>query len=1013
VGAWKALVADRIDSFDQKWGDNTGWQVGNDRNRYFVDYSGTNQCFEGGDGRCFSTGVSKGRTKHKDMMLYLREEGDLIVVGDVVQISSDEQEVRDAFQSYKSLTWADQMKGMLGKTFPVLGVDYVWAASLPSPDGSQGGEWHFPISILTKLSGCVSGTTVLGDEAAIAANGWTHNHQGHYGQGGSVQSRCTLGWWGYNGGDNVGAVQKNMVGSGTATLTYGNCWNAGVANLYLNKVLIDTAPHDTPTKAFTFKFNDGDLVELKDESGNAVVQLISIKVDCTVPDDATTVTKVTAPQWSLPLQVKGRIECIADIFGEKQSFAGAQCVCTPTPGVAETFATLEDAEHRCTELSDRGCIPPAPTPPTELKPTDQFCTNPVELFACSEGAGYDQCIEQAVCTKAVGNDMRCGSAEADRWYEAPATPGTPGGNACICFDKCGTNAAVPDGSDGVGGPTRYRIPATKLCATKPIGLASHGSFARLVSRTCPDAALRAAADPTIVYAGRGALAGCRAGCLADAGCTACAYLCNAGNQDQWITYQGPLCDPDQTSTCGAYLDVKTSRPETDGEANEVRSGAIFDLDAATQTDGRTVKDSVGGVEWTSMLASTFGGMAVYNLDNAYLQLKTAGAMGQVSDEYTHVYWVWWRETNAGWRSLFRGINDHCALVKDGTTELGFFSNRNGNAFYGPGGNIQTSDWTFLAVTGSRDSESADGSVGLSTFYMGTPSTAPTLTGSAPRVCSGTSYSRIAWPGQGGGKLAIALVYDRVLTVKEINSLYAETKIDRVCVKKETWCTHVGSTYAEKDCDGDGVPDPTCSDTAGNFGVLMSSAGCADSWPTGECLSTSCGGVQEHKCVTRKLTDGNYFLEGSGPMDSELIFQAPGFKLPLSPGELQLWYGEDRFGHFEADNSGTTCADVYVLATSDEGEWTTVFSEEAGSGHGLEFDGDALHLLDFPELEAEMFASGDYYVRLEWSGNQYFQFHVPASADIFKQAVRCAFSNRILHLRMPLHPTPVRLKRTCV
>ena len=51
VGAWKALVNDRIDSGDEKWGDNTGWKAANDHNRYFVDYSRANHCFEGGEGR--------------------------------------------------------------------------------------------------------------------------------------------------------------------------------------------------------------------------------------------------------------------------------------------------------------------------------------------------------------------------------------------------------------------------------------------------------------------------------------------------------------------------------------------------------------------------------------------------------------------------------------------------------------------------------------------------------------------------------------------------------------------------------------------------------------------------------------------------------------------------------------------------------------------------------------------------------------------------------------------------
>jgi len=59
---------------------------------------------------------------------------------------------------------------------------------------------------------------------------------------------------------------------------------------------------------------------------------------------------------------------------------------------------------------------------------------------------------------------------------------------------------------------------------------------------------------------------------------------------------------------------------------------------------------------------------------------------------------------------------------------------------------------------------------------------------------------------------------------------------QTCARPTDWCTHAGAVYVEKDCDGDGVKDPTCSHPDGQFGVLMSSAGCSDSWPTGDCTS---------------------------------------------------------------------------------------------------------------------------------------------------------------------------------
>ena len=60
----------------------------------------------------------------------------------------------------------------------------------------------------------------------------------------------------------------------------------------------------------------------------------------------------------------------------------------------------------------------------------------------------------------------------------------------------------------------------------------------------------------------------------------------------------------------------------------------------------------------------------------------------------------------------------------------------------------------------------------------------------------------------------------------------------VCPRPKGWCTHSGSTYTVKDCDGDEVPDPTCSDSQGNFGIIPSSNGCKSTWPKGSCNGDS-------------------------------------------------------------------------------------------------------------------------------------------------------------------------------
>jgi hypothetical protein len=57
----------------------------------------------------------------------------------------------------------------------------------------------------------------------------------------------------------------------------------------------------------------------------------------------------------------------------------------------------------------------------------------------------------------------------------------------------------------------------------------------------------------------------------------------------------------------------------------------------------------------------------------------------------------------------------------------------------------------------------------------------------------------------------------------------------VCVRPQGWCVHSTAVYdVAKDCDGDGIPDPYCSDDLGRKGILSSKNACADTWPKGVC-----------------------------------------------------------------------------------------------------------------------------------------------------------------------------------
>ena len=66
------------------------------------------------------------------------------------------------------------------------------------------------------------------------------------------------------------------------------------------------------------------------------------------------------------------------------------------------------------------------------------------------------------------------------------------------------------------------------------------------------------------------------------------------------------------------------------------------------------------------------------------------------------------------------------------------------------------------------------------------------------------------------------------------SASCHTKKGIVCSRRPGWCSHQGSTFMYKDCDGDGIPDPVCSDRNGNFGVIKSASRCTSGWPLDHC-----------------------------------------------------------------------------------------------------------------------------------------------------------------------------------
>ena len=89
-------------------------------------------------------------------------------------------------------------------------------------------------------------------------------------------------------------------------------------------------------------------------------------------------------------------------------------------------------------------------------------------------------------------------------------------------------------------------------------------------------------------------------------------------------------------------------------------------------------------------------------------------------------------------------------------------------------------WEVVLVTGKGSSATSHN--GVSTLYTLDGNTGNMVRrGTVDRVCSGNTYYRIGWPGQGPGKIARAMTWNRVLNTDEIQQV-ANTLQGRGCKK---------------------------------------------------------------------------------------------------------------------------------------------------------------------------------------------------------------------------------------
>jgi hypothetical protein len=200
------------------------------------------------------------------------------------------------------------------------------------------------------------------------------------------------------------------------------------------------------------------------------------------------------------------------------------------------------------------------------------------------------------------------------------------------------------------------------------------------------------------------------------------------------------------------------------EAGTVTTSAVFDLDASTHSGG-AIKDSKSGIEFGERTTESGpDGVAYWDISS---ELRVSSGGRVETDEYTHAYVLKWVESGGRFRTLLRHAHDHCALTD--TDALGFWSNRDGS--FRPSGYTitpQQDHWEVLVVTGRADGPGS--ATGTSTFYVQDAAGALQAVGTADRVCSGLQYREIGHSGQGPGKVARVLAWDRILSDEEISAL---------------------------------------------------------------------------------------------------------------------------------------------------------------------------------------------------------------------------------------------------
>ena len=99
------------------------------------------------------------------------------------------------------------------------------------------------------------------------------------------------------------------------------------------------------------------------------------------------------------------------------------------------------------------------------------------------------------------------------------------------------------------------------------------------------------------------------------------------------------------------------------------------LDAKnSKCSGTAAQDLALKTTWTkegTVNTVTENGVTCFDMNAGNFICTSSTTLGAAS---TMFYLLKWRESDAGWRTLYRGSSDHWTIVQDGTKILGMYSN---------------------------------------------------------------------------------------------------------------------------------------------------------------------------------------------------------------------------------------------------------------------------------------------------------------------------------------------------